>query len=350
MKKIILITAFILVPFLLASDKTPAAYKALVVTAPVEKGIINATQTFSGTLLYNKKSKMASEVEGIVETYSFEEGQSVKKGDVLTSLDSKILQASIMAKKSMIKAMKADLTRQEKELERSKALLKRNSISQSSYDVVFYKTQEQQAQLEASKSELNAMSIQLQKTHIKAPFDAVVVERSVEVGQWLSKGAQVATLVVPKSIEARVNIPADFLQNIRTYKKFSAKVATQEIEISLKSLIPLADSATRTFPLRFNVPKDLGLIEGMRIDIEIPTLKKEESLLVPRDAVIKRFGNDVIFAVVDSKAVMFPAQIIGYKTNMLAIKAEGLNENMRVIIKGNERIAPNTPTMEKVSK
>jgi hypothetical protein len=94
----------------------------------------------------------------------------------------------------------------------------------------------------------------------------------------------------------------------------------------------------------------MGFIEGMRIDIDIPILKEEESLLVPRDAVIKRFGKDVVFAVVESKAVMFDVKIIGYKTNLVAIKAEGLHENMRVITKGNERIAPNTPTMQKAIK
>jgi RND family efflux transporter MFP subunit len=348
MKKLILLMIFTLTLSVFASEKNQPSYRALVVTAKVEKGIINFVQTFSGTLYYNTKSKIATEVEGVVETFSFQEGQIVNKGDILTSLDSKVLQANIMAKIAMIKAMKADLTRQERELERSKVLFKRNSISQSNYDMVFYATEQQRAQVEAMQSELNAMNLQMQKTHIQAPFNSVVVERGVEVGQWLAKGSTVATLVVPQSIEAKVNVPFDFIQNIRAYKKFSAKIGTDEIEISLKSVIPLADNATRTFPLRFHVPKEMGLIEGMRIDIDIPTLKKEDALLVPRDAVIKRFEKDVVFAVVDAKAVMIPVKIIGYKIDRAAVSAEGLSEEMRVVVKGNERITPNMPIVEKV--
>jgi multidrug efflux pump subunit AcrA (membrane-fusion protein) len=92
----------------------------------------------------------------------------------------------------------------------------------------------------------------------------------------------------------------------------------------------------------------MGLIEGMRIDIDIPTLKKEDALLVPRDAVIKRFEKDVVFAVVDAKAVMIPVKIIGYKIDRAAVSAEGLSEEMRVVVKGNERITPNMPIVEKV--
>lgn len=350
MKKIVLITIFALASSVFAAEKNEAPSGALVVTAKVEKGMINPVQTFSGTLYYNTKSKIASELDGVVESFSFDEGDTLKKGDTLTSLDSKILKANIMAKISMIKAAKAELTRQERELERSLALFERKSISQSSYDLVFYTTQQQRAQLEAMQSELNAMNIQMQKTHIKVPFDSVVVERNVEIGQWLFQGDSVATLVATQSIEARVNIPSDFIQNIRSYKTFFAKIGADKVEISLKSLIPLADNATRTFPLRFNVPKNMGLIEGMRIDIDIPTLKKEETLLVPRDAVIKRFDKDVVFVVVDAKAMMIPVKVIGYKTDMAAVSADGLSEDMRVVTKGNERIFPNMQVFQKASK
>lgn len=350
MKKSILILIFSLIASVFASENNQVPSGALVVTAKVEKGMIHPVQTFSGILFYNTKTKIASEMEGVVANFSFQEGQSIKKDAVLASLDSKILEANIMAKKSMIKAMKADLTRQERELERSEALFKRNSISQSSYDLVLYANKQQKAQVEAMENELSAMNIQMQKTHIKAPFDCVVVERSVAIGQWVAKGDTVATLIEPQSIEAKVNIPADFIKNISQYKKFRAKIGTDEIELSLKNIIPLADNATRTFPLIFTVPDNKRFIEGMRIDIDIPILKKEDTLLVPRDALIKRSEQDVVFVVVDAKAVMIPVKVLGYETDMVAVVAEGLKEQMRVIVKGNERIAPNMQVMEKVRK
>ena len=178
-------------------------------------------------------------------------------------------------------------------------------------------------------------------------FDAVVAARNVEVGEWVGKGDTVATLIDTDSIEARLSVPARLIDILNSNKRFVAIIEGHDVEVTLKTVIPVADTVTRTFPVELDVPKNMGLIEGMRIDVKVPTLKEQESLLVPRDAVIKRFGQTVVFAAVDGKSVMIPVQVIGYKTDMAAVSGAGLQKQMRVVIKGNERIFPNMAVMEK---
>ncbi len=347
LKRLFPLLLLITLPMLFAAEKGKAPRPSLVVTVPVTKGIINPLQTYVGTLYYDKQSQIASEFEGVVSSLTFREGQKVKKGDVLVRLDSKVLQANIDAKASGLKALKADLTRQERDLDRSKALLERNSISQSNYDQVFYGTEALRAQAAAMKSELKAMQIQLKKNSIIAPYTAVVATRDVEVGEWVGKGATVATLVATDSIEARLNIPARLIDVLRSDRELAATIEGRDVQVTLKSIIPVADAVTRTFPVELDVPKKMGLIEGMRIEVKVPTLKKQESLLVPRDAVIKRFGQTIVFTAIDGKAVMMPVKVIGFKTNMAAISSADLTTQMRVITKGNERVFPNMPVVEK---
>lgn len=345
MKRFISALLLAAAPFLAAAEQAPRP--SLIVTAAVTKGTVNPLQTFVGTLYYDKKSDLASRYEGTVESFSFREGQNIRKGETLVRLDSQVLEASVAAKASSLKAIEAELTRQERDMERSKALFERESISQSSYDQVFYATEKLRAQVAATRSELEAMRLELHKNSIKAPFDAIVTARNVEVGEWVAKGATVATLVDPDSIEARVNIPARLVDTLRSNKRFTASVEGRDIEVSIKTVIPVADAATRTFPVELSLPADLELIEGMRIDVRVPTLDQTEAFLVPRDAVIKRFGQTVVFAAIDGKAVMLPVQVVGYKTDMAAIAGSGLAEQMRIVTKGNERIFPNMPVMEK---
>jgi len=332
---------------LYALDKENTPPPSLVVTAAVTQGVINPLQTYVGTLYYDKQSKLASEFAGVVDTLTFNEGDNVRQGEVLASLDTKVLQANIAAKTSSYKALEANLIRQKRDLKRTKTLFEKKSISESSYDQAFYTEQQLQAEADAMKNELKAMKLQLEKTHIKAPFDAVITARNIEIGEWVGKGESIATLVATDTIEARLNIPARLLDILKSHKSFHATIGDKEIEITLKSIIPIADTATRTFTAKMHVPTDMGLIEGMRIDIKVPTLKKQSSSLVPRDAVIKRFGQTVVFTVTDNTAMMIPVQVIGYKTNMAAVSGAGLQEQMRVIIKGNERIFPNMPVIEK---
>lgn len=326
---------------LLAEEGAPPP--SLVETAPIVEGAVNPLQTFVGTLYYDRKSALASESAGRVEHVRVREGTSVKAGTSLLTLDSAILKASLAAKSAAIKAQEAELEKQRKDLERSQALLERKSISQSSFDAIFYQVETTRAQIEAAKSERLAMEIELEKTNIKAPFDGIITARNTEVGEWVNKGAAVAELADPRSIEARVNLPASLADTVKTGMTFDATVAETPLSITVKSIIPVADQTTRTFPVELSVPSDLALIEGMRIDVRVPTLKKTEALLIPRDGVIRRFGQMVVFTVADGKAIMMPVTVVGYDGDRAAIAATGLRAGMPVVTKGNERIFPNMP-------
>lgn len=348
MKRLFALLLFTFIPFLVwAADPDKKQRPALVVTTPVTKGVVKPLQTYTGTIYYNKLSELASEQEGLVSILLVKEGQTISRGDIMVTLDSQILQANIAAKEATIEALQAELTREERDLERAKDLKERNTISQSNYDRSFFDTGQLRARKKAAASELDGLRIQLEKTTIRAPFDGIVVDRNVEIGEWVGKGATVATLVSPESLEAHLNIPARYLNILRSIERFPATVDGHDIDIRLKAVIPAADAATRTFPVRMEIPPDLDLIEGMRIDVKVPTREEQESLMVPRDAVIKRFGQNVVFAAVDGKAVMIPVQVIGYETNLAAITGAGIKEQMAVVVKGNERIFPNMPLMEK---
>lgn len=333
--------------FIEASQKKSAPPPSLVTTTAMTKGTINPLQTYVGTLYYGKKSELASEFGGVVSKVLFDEGDTVLKDTVLIKLDSKVLQANIDAKKSSLKAIEADISRQTNDLERTNVLFERNSVSKSTYEQSFYSVEKLHASANTIRNELKAMNTQLKRTSIKVPFNSVVVTRNVEVGEWVGIGDTIAKVVDINTIEAHINIPAKMISILKTYKTFTATIGKHEMEVTLKSVIPMADVATRTVLVKLDVPKGIDFVEGMRINVKIPILKKRTSFMTPRDAVIKRFGQSVVFAAVDGVAVMIPVQVIGYNKNLTAIKGKGLVENMRIVTKGNERIFPNMPILEK---
>ena len=322
---------------------------SLVKTVKVKEGYANSLQSYVGTLYYDRNSKLASETSGVVSKIYVKEGQSVKKGTLLLKLESSILEAKIKAKQATLDSFLAGQTKQQKDLQRAGALLKKQSIAQSSYDNTFYTLEALNSEIDSHKAELLSMKIELQKKSIKAPFNAVIVKRDVYIGEWVAVGSSVFNVVNPQSIEARVNIPSTLLDTLFIGKKLQAKINNKDLEVSVKAIIPLADKSSRTFPIKLSFESQKYLIEGMRIDIKVPTLKKEKVLLVPRDAVIKRFGSFVVFSVIDGKAMMIPVSVISYSQSEAAISAQGLKLGMRVVTKGNERIFPNMPVVEKAN-
>jgi multidrug efflux pump subunit AcrA (membrane-fusion protein) len=103
--------------------------------------------------------------------------------------------------------------------------------------------------------------------------------------------------------------------------------------------------ATRTFSIKVRLRNPGGLFEGMEARVAVPSRPRLEGLMVPRDAVLKQFGMDVIFVVKEGQAKMVPVSVSGFEGLRAGVSAEGLEEGMKVVIKGNERIRDGQPVM-----
>ena len=343
MKYILLIMALFV--SLQASKPQPPA--SLVQTVKIKEGVANALQTYVGTLYYDRHSELASESSGVVQKLYVKEGQNVKKGETLLKLRDSILSAKIEAKKASLASLESEETKQTKDLTRAKALLKRKSIAQSNYDASFYTLESLKANIKSTQAELNSMKIELSDKTIKAPFSGIIVKRSIDIGEWVNVGQGVFTIIDPRSIEAEVNIPSKLIYTLSKKQKLSANIGKDTLEVEVKNIVPLADRSSRTFPVKLSLKSKKTLIEGMRIDVKVPTLKEENVLLVPRDAVIKRFGGFVVFSVIEGKAIMNPVAVVSYVNSQAAIHSVTLKPGMKVITKGNERVFPNMPVKEK---
>lgn len=316
MIKKISITLFIFVLLysstLYAQEKKPQGMPppANVVVSDVSTGMVAPEAEFVGTVYYREVSDVACEIDGKVEEVSFEEGQRIKKGNVLVKLNSDLLLSDL--EKAVIA------------LDRVENLYKEELISEQAYD--------------ERRFEVERLEISLSKKTLKAPFTGVIVKKHVERGEWLSPGSVVATIARDDVIDIIVEVPESIINIITPGMKVKVKARGKEINGKIFVIIPLVNISTRTFPVKIRVKNNLSLIEGMEARVNLPVAKKEKALIVHRDAVITVFGNTVVFAVIDSKAKMIPVKVIGYKGMRAGIQANGLKEGMKVVVKGNERL------------
>lgn len=291
-------------------NKTQGMPPAKVVVSEVSTSIVAPEAEFIGTVYYQEVSDVASEVNGKVEVVSFEEGQRVKKGDVLIKLNSDLLLS--------------DLEKAALDLDRAENLYKEDLISERAYD--------------ERRFEVERLEIILSKKTLKAPFKGVIVKKHVERGEWLSPGTTVATIARDDVIDIIVEVPESIVNIITPGMKVKVTAGGKEINGKILVIIPQGNISTRTFPVKIRAKNKLSLIEGMEARVTLPTAQKKKALTVPRDAVITVFGNTVVFAVIESKAKMIPVKVIGYQGMGVGVDADGLVEGMKVVTKGNERL------------
>lgn len=324
-----------------ANEKVPS----LVNTAKVTKQIVNPLEPFIGTLSFSKTSQVASQTNGSVQDVNFETGQKVKKGEILVKVDKELLDAQIRSKKANLEAAKLNLENSKKDYQRYKELLKQKAISQKIYDDSYFKYQIAISNLNAVKATLEELEVTKTKKLIKAPFDGVVVEKSIEKGEWVSSGKVIATIVNTQDIQMVFNLPASYVYKLNKDETYKIDLKGMQIDTKLFAAIPKGDKRTRTFPVKFKakLQNNQFLFDGMEVTVNLPRDKKQEALTVPRDAVIKRFGQNVVFIDSDGTAAMIPVKIVGYTKEKTAIQAQGLVEGADVVVKGNERIFPKQP-------
>jgi RND family efflux transporter MFP subunit len=318
-----------------------APQASLVNTAKVIKGEVNPLEEFIGTLKFSKTSAVASETSGVVDSINFEAGDKLKKGDVLLQINSEVLDVQIESLKASVNIAKIDLENTLRDYQRDKELMNQQSISVKEYDDSYYRLKTSKQNLNIAESKLKEQLINKVKKTIKVPYDALVVEKNIELAEWASVGKTIGTIVSTNEVDFIFNLPTSYIYKLNKSDNYKINLKGEKIVSKLYANIAKGDIKTRTFPVKFKakVNNDF-LYDGMEVKINLPRSKKQIALMVPRDAVIKRFGQDVIFLDVKGIANMLPVKILGYTFENVAISANGLVEGASVIVKGNERIFP----------
>jgi RND family efflux transporter MFP subunit len=354
MKKKTNLLLFVLCVFLLlvksgfAAEENKAAAKekeqpqgpppALVEVAQITHGEAEPMVEFVGTVYYARKSDVAAEVEGVVEQVFFEEGYRVKKGEPLVSLGSDILDTVISATRADYELVLVELEQAQKELNRREPLYREGSVSESAYDEYFFKSKMLQSRSLSLKASLDRLLLEKEKKKIRAPFDGIVVQKNAEKGEWIDDGGMVAVIADDSVVDVEVNVPAEMLKYLEPGKELTVQSENEKLTGQFLSFVPKGDVATRTFDVKIRLQNAAGLIEGMEARALIPAAAKSEGLKAPRDALLDKFGQNVVWLVKDSAAKMVPVQVTGYDGMYVGIAGPGLENGDTVVVKGNERL------------
>lgn len=311
---------------------------AKVVVSEVSAGMIAPQAEFIGTVYYQEVSDVASEVEGLVEAVSFEEGERLKKGHVLVMLSSDLLKKTIQATRASYEQVLSDLDKAKLDLKRAENLFKNQLVTEETYDERRFAVSGLEKKAISLEADVGRLEVELQKKSVKSPFDGIVIKKHVDRGEWLSAGSTVVTLGKDDVIDIMVEIPENLVKHTVAGMAVDVMAGGGEMSGKIVAIIPRGDIATRTIPVKIRAANRMSLIEGMEARVRLPAGEKRETLAVHRDAVITAFGDTVVFAVNDSSARMIPVKVIGYKGLIAGIASDGLKEGMRVVIKGNERL------------
>ena len=310
----------------------------LVSVDSIEQGTAQPLVELVGTVHYVRTARVAGEIAGIVERTMFEEGQRVKEGAPLLQLNTELLETSLTGTRAAYQQLLIELEKARKDLQRINVLFQEDSVAEVVYDEHHYRVLGLEQQAESLKATLDRLLLERRKTTILAPFGGLVLAKAVERGEWVAAGGQVALLADDSEIEISVDIPYSLLSLLKEGQQIEIRSGNRQFRGYFSHFVPQGDIATRTFSVKIRLKNATGLVAGMEARAQLPAGEEITGLLVPRDALIRESGRDLLFLVEEGTAKMIPVTILGYRGLQVAVDGEGLTAGQQVVVKGNERI------------
>lgn len=304
-----------------------------------------------------REGTIASRIGGTVDQVWVLEGATVEEGDVLVTLDTELLTILARQADARLAEARAGITTAETRVDRATKALGRieglrntTSFSTSRFDEAqsdFFQARgllaEAEARVKTAEATLAETRYQLDRAEITAPFSGIVLEVNTNPGEFINSGAPVVSLLDTQSFEVEASVPSKYISVLKP--GLTTEGATEDgtpLEMQVRVLLPVEDTATRTRPVRFTSDELVNLEAlaiGQSITVSIPISAPREVLSVPKDALVQARGGWTVFVAADGKAQPRPIQIgvaLGDRFEVL----DGLSDGEVVVTRGNERLRP----------
>ena len=345
---LIIMTAFVFIPFcVLADDAKNAPPPSKVKVSQVLERTAAETAKIIGIIYYERVSNISSETAGLVESVYFDEGMTVKKGEILVRTDTALLNKDLEIEALKLDGVEINIEKTKKDLARYEELYKNNAASEKDYEDLTYQLRRYLNDREEIKKAMEKIRLTLSKTVIKAPFDGIILEKSADKGEWIVPGKVVFRLASLKDMYAKAPIYENHMAFINKGDKLNVIINAynKPVEGEIAGTLQEADPKTKNVFVKIKLPYIDNVVENMSVTVFSPISHKTTMTFVPRDALITAKGKDFVYTVKEGKAAIIPIEIISYSGAFIGVKSPFIKPGMVVIIDGNERLRPDQPVV-----
>lgn len=332
---------------------------AVTVSAPLKQEVAEWKE-FVGRFRAVERVEVRARVSGYLDKINFEDGQFVKKGDVLFVIDQRPFRIALNQARANLESANTRAELAQKEFERARNLRSSGAVSQELLDRRQQESQAARADLSAARAAVEAAELDLEFTEVRAPVSGRISEHFTSVGNLISGGMQSATLLT--RIVSLDPIYFSFEASGEELSQYLKKVDRMQTEQPIPVYVKLSgeddfihegtfdfidneiDYSTGTLTGRatFKNP-DFALTPGMFGQARFAGNGSRPEIMVPDEAIGSDQNLKFVLVVDDSNKVARKLVEVGFMHKNLRVIRSGLSETDRVIINGIQKAMPGQP-------
>jgi RND family efflux transporter MFP subunit len=309
------------------------------VSVPLQEEVVD-WDDFTGRFEAPERVEVRARVGGYLQGVHFKDGQNVRKGQLLFTLDPRPAQAALAAAQAQADLARADLARAE-------GLLEAQAISQEEFD-------SRRAQAQVAEATLRARRLDVEFTRVTAPVSGIVSQRQVDPGNVVSGGASSGDILTTIVSISPIHFAFDASEaQLLKYQRQVDERQGAQVQIRLQDeteprwtgrvdfVDTLVDRDTGAVRLRATIANPNGFLKpGMFGQGRMVGADAYRALLIPETAVITDGVRRVAY-VVDAKGVVQAKALeLGPASDGLRVVRSGLRPDDRVVVGGQQRAMP----------
>jgi membrane fusion protein (multidrug efflux system) len=304
------------------SGKTPVPSLpvARVQTLVVDQSQRPETEEVVGTVRAKLHASIEAKVSGRVERMLGAPGQTVKAGDLLVQIDAREIQARL--DQAIAVRDQASL-----ELERLGKLLEQRAVSRQEYDNI-------QARQRVAVATMIEAETMLDYTKVTAPFGGTITRKYADVGDLAAPGKPLLDMEDSQALRFEADVPEALIGYLHQGESLRVRVssATNDLPAVVSEIAPAAETASRTFLVKLDLPAGTGIRAGQFGRVTV-SFGQSPSLRVPAEAVVRRGQMEIVFVVKDGRAglrLVKSGRRLGNELELVS----GMDSGEKIVIRG----------------
>jgi membrane fusion protein (multidrug efflux system) len=303
--------------------------------AEVVEGTVADRFEAVGTIEAGEAITVVSEINASVKSLPFEEGNAIRKNDLIARLDDSQLRAEVDRAEAVRDQNRATF-------DRIKAVVDAGAGTPQDLD-------DAAAALRVAEADLALARARLAKTRIVAPFDGILGVRRVSPGAFLRAGDAITDLAMIHEIRIRFSAPERFLGKlVRGAPVLVATTAFPGLEINgnVDVVEPVLDPTTRSATLVARASNPEGKFRpGMSANVSAVLSAREQALTIPSEAVFVEGSQAFVYIVRPDSTVAKTPLTLGTRLPDIVEVVEGLNAGEKVVRAGHQKLFPGAKVM-----